>query len=694
MSIHIRRGEEQFGPYTPEQVATYLADGNLLPTDLAWKVDANAWVPLTEMLPAEAPAIPATSGQTAQAKKGSKKLLIGIAAGVVVVAALVVFFVVKPFGNSEREGGGGAKDTKKGGDKSLPGVAAKPLSPPKPKGPTKTSFVEVTKHLDAGGPMYIYLSATQVQGWVQNLFGQGEQLIAAAENEMGRRDAEEARMALKVGKAAYEGIGLDSIDGMGLSSFDLGNGINRNVAMLHHDPARGGGLMWKMFGAAPHELGALKLMPEETAFLIQGDLDLSALLTWAKDFVPKNAPPEVARDMASFLAEANQEMQLEKLIGSVDGELGIGITLDKQKMVDVNPGGAGLKIPEPGLIVFLKVKDSTLFDMLNQQISNLGDSGVQKQNVGDVTLYTMQVPPNPEIPVSLSPTLFKSGSYMVLTSNVDLAKKVMAVQGGSGAGLSGTEEFKRLGSGMELAGNHLLFTSDRVATVIGNTLDRVLETEGDDLPEAVRDFMKNSATSSFKGQLTVVKVLPEGYLVNNHTTGSGLESALLAVAVAPVGIMASMLLPALAKAKARANTIKSVNNAKQLTMGLMGYASDNRGQLPPSKQWCDAILRDVGTMRVFASPQDQQMTTRIKSGQRLSSYTLNYAVAGRNINSLNPSTVLVFECPLGWNSVGTPQQLVQYLQSQTTVRNVAVSFADGSVRQCNLQMLQQLRWTP
>jgi hypothetical protein len=92
--------------------------------------------------------------------------------------------------------------------------------------------------------------------------------------------------------------------------------------------------------------------------------------------------------------------------------------------------------------------------------------------------------------------------------------------------------------------------------VVGNTLDKVLEMEGDDLPEAVRDFMKNSATSSFKGQLTVVKILPEGYLVNNHTTGSGLGSMLIAGSIAPVGILASMLLPALAKAKQRANTIK------------------------------------------------------------------------------------------------------------------------------------------
>ncbi len=139
--------------------------------------------------------------------------------------------------------------------------------------------------------------------------------------------------------------------------------------------------------------------------------------------------------------------------------------------------------------------------------------------------------------------------------------------------------------------------------------------------------------------------------------------------------------------------MKSVSNVAQLTRGLLGYASDNRGQLPPPNQWCDAILRDVGTMRVFASPQDQQMTTRIKSGQRLSSYALNYAVAGRNINSLNPRTVLVFECPRGWNGVGTPQQLMQYFQT-VPFSTIAIGLADGSAMQATRGNLQRLRWVP
>ena len=83
-----------------------------------------------------------------------------------------------------------------------------------------------------------------------------------------------------------------------------------------------------------------------------------------------------------------------------------------------------------------------------------------------------------------------------------------------------------------------------------------------------------------------------------------------------------------------------------------------------------------------------------RAGAKISSYALNAAVVGRNINSLNGRTVLVFECPLGWNGVGTPQQLMQYLQSQPSIRTVAVGLADGSAMQATRGDLSRLRWVP
>jgi Type II secretory pathway, pseudopilin PulG len=76
----------------------------------------------------------------------------------------------------------------------------------------------------------------------------------------------------------------------------------------------------------------------------------------------------------------------------------------------------------------------------------------------------------------------------------------------------------------------------------------------------------------------------------------------LLVVIAIIAILSSILLPALAKAKARAHGVYSVNNSRQLTVAVVLYADDHRGTLPynldftrsspgdMSKNWVNNVL--------------------------------------------------------------------------------------------------------
>jgi hypothetical protein len=145
----------------------------------------------------------------------------------------------------------------------------------------------------------------------------------------------------------------------------------------------------------------------------------------------------------------------------------------------------------------------------------------------------------------------------------------------------------------------------------------------------------------------------------------------------------AMLLPALAKAKGKAQTIQCVNNLKQLGLAVRLYSGDNKDTFPTATNWCDGILPEAGTPKIFQCPGDE---ANLRSG-----YAFNSAVSGMAEADIAPDTVLIFESDSGWNASGGKELMVTQPRHY---KAYVIAFADGSVQQVPEERLPQLRWNP
>ena len=122
----------------------------------------------------------------------------------------------------------------------------------------------------------------------------------------------------------------------------------------------------------------------------------------------------------------------------------------------------------------------------------------------------------------------------------------------------------------------------------------------------------------------------------------------LLVVIAIIAILAALLLPALSKAKIRAQCVYCINNQKQLTLAWMMYATDNQDKLTPNMSggtsrggWVDGWLD-------FTPNNPDNTNTLFLTNAKIGPYTKNIGI---------------YKCPADNYLCGMRGQLVSRVRS-------------------------------
>ena len=200
--------------------------------------------------------------------------------------------------------------------------------------------------------------------------------------------------------------------------------------------------------------------------------------------------------------------------------------------------------------------------------------------------------------------------------------------------------------------------------------------------------------SAFLCGITAIPGLILGIIALNQIKGSagrlggrglalgGTITSAIALLLFPVAFFAAMLLPALAKAKSKAQTINCANNLKQLGLAVRLHSGDNNDTYPAATNWCDAILTEAGTPKIYICPGAPDARC---------GYAFNAKLSGLAEGDVDPSTVMIFESDSGWNASGGKELMVTKPRHGN---RFVVGLADGSVQQMTEAQVRQLRWDP
>ncbi len=449
---------------------------------------------------------------------------------------LVFAFVALLFAGCKREDAAGGKNS----SVAAPVPAFTPAR--------QTSFGEVTSQLDAGGSVYVYLATDQWLAGLSTNISELHKLIGDLPEVPGS-DRKNVDQVFDLLSRLASKSGLENLTGIGMSGIQVTPELHRTKFIAHHAAGQGGGVLWNILGRKPHALHGLDFLTPDTALAAFGDVDVAAVWQLIESELGNSGLLEAADGVKKFpeLFEQRTKLSWPKLLASFGGEVGFMLTLDSAHKMSVPFGKQSFEIPEPGVLIAVKVNDDLLYDRITSEMAKNEKTQVTEEKGLKMCALPVPLPLALNVPI----TVASSGDYLFVASSPAMVRNALAVRAGQQPGLRQSAEFAALLKYLPAEGNSFCYAARRFsATII----------------ELQKQAMKSDAAAAAKLAPLQKYILRQGpafgLSISGHTpTGwqsvsignrDGSATLVAAPAAADVAVAAAMVLPALAKAKERA----------------------------------------------------------------------------------------------------------------------------------------------
>ena len=480
------------------------------------------------------------------------------------------------------------------------------------------------RYLNQGGDFYLALDSRQ---WATTL----KQIVAGIQTVVGRAVPEEneadAQLVFYFVNAFLRDSGLRDLNGIGASSLAIAKEMHHSRLFLQHPKGGPKGLFWDAFTAENQPFDLLPRLPATTAYARWSVVRPQPAWEWIRATVEGCGRPDIVRDFHEGLERAKDEegLDLDRLISSVTGGVGVVLTLDPKTKVRVPAkGGQAVEVPAFAAAFILEVKDDTLFEFIGKALTEDGEE-FERIDKGGIRSYAFPEDEFFDTGYFTQPAVARFGRYLVFSSSNELLTTLATAKGG----LVATPRFQGCQQAMPKQGfafTYLSPVASRTAHDLIAHAPAMGEPEARDMLAAMLAPLRDLSTWS------VSLRTPDGVAcVANQSPG-----------LAQVLLAQNALLPGLVllgawteKHGTGGQQVNDAANLKQIGTGLIMYCMDYDDKFPDDL----GKLMEMGYIRggeVYVSPRSE--TVPPTTAKELRAGRCDYLYFGKGWTTANCGT--------------------------------------------------------